>query len=82
MQIHAAMLALRTGKPVKMVYNREESFFGHVHRHPAVMRYEHGASADGKLVFRQGGDRPRRRRIRLDHTCRRRQRGLARRWTV
>jgi len=51
MQIHAAMLALRTGKPVKMVYNREESFFGHVHRHPAVMRYEHGASADGKLVF-------------------------------
>jgi xanthine dehydrogenase D subunit len=51
MQIHAAMLALHTGKPVKMVYNREESFFGHVHRHPAVMRYEHGASADGKLVF-------------------------------
>jgi xanthine dehydrogenase D subunit len=51
MQIHVAMLALRTGKPVKMVYNREESFFGHVHRHPAVMRYEHGASADGKLVF-------------------------------
>lgn len=50
-QIHAAMLALRTGKPVKMVYNRKESFFGHVHRHPAVMRYEHGASADGKLVF-------------------------------
>jgi CO/xanthine dehydrogenase Mo-binding subunit len=51
MQIHVAMLALRTGKPVKMVYNREESFFGHVHRHPAVMRYEHGAAADGKLVF-------------------------------
>ncbi|HCT76532.1 MAG TPA: xanthine dehydrogenase subunit D [Micromonosporaceae bacterium] len=51
MQIHVAMLALHTGKPVKIVYNREESFFGHVHRHPAVMRYEHGASADGKLVF-------------------------------
>ena len=51
MQIHVAMLALHTGKPVKMVYNREESFFGHVHRHPAVMRYEHGATADGKLVF-------------------------------
>lgn len=35
MQIHACLLALRTGKPVKMVYNRFESFFGHVHRHPA-----------------------------------------------
>jgi OHCU decarboxylase len=34
-----------------MVYNREESFFGHVHRHPCRMRYEHGATADGRLVF-------------------------------
>ena len=34
MQIHACMLALHTGRPVKIVYNREESFFGHVHRHP------------------------------------------------
>jgi len=51
MQIHACMLALRTGKPVKMVYSREESFFGHVHRHPAVLRYEHGATRDGRLVF-------------------------------
>ena len=51
MQIHAAMLALRTGKPVKMVYNREESFFGHVHRHPASMAYTYGATAEGKLVF-------------------------------
>ncbi|WP_200926666.1 molybdopterin cofactor-binding domain-containing protein [Sphaerimonospora mesophila] len=51
MQIHAAMLALRTGRPVKMVYGREESFFGHVHRHPARMRYEHGATRDGRLVY-------------------------------
>ena len=43
MQIHACMLALHTGRPVRMVYNREESFFGHVHRHPCWMRYEHGA---------------------------------------
>jgi CO/xanthine dehydrogenase Mo-binding subunit len=50
MQAHACLLALHTGKPVKMVYGREESFFGHVHRHPAWMRYEHGASRDGKLV--------------------------------
>ena len=50
MHIHACLLALHTGKPVKMVYNREESFFGHVHRHPARMRYEHGATRDGTLV--------------------------------
>ncbi|HJR39886.1 MAG TPA: xanthine dehydrogenase subunit D, partial [Nocardioidaceae bacterium] len=51
MQVHACMLAMRTGKPVKMVYSREESFFGHVHRHPARMRYEHGAGEDGRLVY-------------------------------
>ncbi|QNP69413.1 molybdopterin-dependent oxidoreductase [Streptomyces roseirectus] len=50
MQIHACLLALRTGKPVKMVYNRFESFFGHVHRHPARLTYEHGATRDGKLT--------------------------------
>jgi len=51
MQIHACMLALHTGRPVKIVYNREESFFGHVHRHPCRMRYEHGADRDGRLVY-------------------------------
>jgi xanthine dehydrogenase D subunit len=51
MHVHACMLALHTGKPVKMVYNREESFFGHVHRHPAEMRYEHGATSEGRLVY-------------------------------
>ena len=51
MQIHVSMLALRTGRPVKMVYSREESFFGHVHRHPARMEYEHGATRDGDLVY-------------------------------
>jgi CO/xanthine dehydrogenase Mo-binding subunit len=51
MHVHACMLALHTGKPVKMSYNREESFFGHVHRHPARMRYEHGAKSDGTLVY-------------------------------
>ncbi|WP_433893463.1 xanthine dehydrogenase family protein molybdopterin-binding subunit [Streptomyces sp. CA-111067] len=50
MQIHGCLLALRTGKPVKIVYNRFESFFGHVHRHPAKLWYEHGATRDGKLT--------------------------------
>ncbi len=51
MHVHACLLALRTGKPVKMVYNREESFFGHVHRHPATMHYEFGAQRNGKLAY-------------------------------
>ncbi|MGW0367234.1 xanthine dehydrogenase family protein molybdopterin-binding subunit [Streptomyces sp. NPDC002990] len=50
MQILACLLALRTSKPVKIVYNRFESFFGHVHRHPAKLYYEHGATKDGKLT--------------------------------
>jgi xanthine dehydrogenase D subunit len=50
MQIHACLLALVTKKPVKMVYSREESFFGHVHRHPARLWYRHHADRDGKLV--------------------------------
>ncbi|MGW1973975.1 xanthine dehydrogenase family protein molybdopterin-binding subunit [Streptomyces sp. NPDC001889] len=50
MQIHACLLALRTGRPIKMVYNRFESFFGHVHRHPARLSYEHGATRDGRLT--------------------------------
>jgi xanthine dehydrogenase D subunit len=48
-QIHAAMLALRTGRPVKMAYAREESFLGHVHRHPARLHYVHAADRDGRL---------------------------------
>ena len=49
-QIHGSMLALRTNRPVKMVYNRQESFVGHIHRHPARIWCEHGATRAGKLV--------------------------------
>ena len=51
MQIHACMLALHTERPVRIVYSREESFVGHVHRHPAWMRYETGATREGRLVY-------------------------------
>jgi xanthine dehydrogenase D subunit len=50
MQLHACLLALATGRPVKMAYLREESFVGHVHRHPAWMDYEHRADAGGRLI--------------------------------
>src|SRR5581483_3866970 len=50
MQIHGALLALHTARPVKIVYSREESFTGHVHRHPSRIWAEHRATRDGKLV--------------------------------
>jgi CO/xanthine dehydrogenase Mo-binding subunit len=50
MQIHGAMLALHANRPVKMVYNRQESFVGHIHRHPARIWMRHAADRDGRLV--------------------------------
>lgn len=50
LHIHLCLLALHTGLPVKMVYDRSESFTGHVHRHPARMWYRHEADDHGRLV--------------------------------
>ena len=50
LQVHTCLLALRTGRPVRFQYSREESFFGHVHRHPAKIWMRHHARADGVLV--------------------------------
>ncbi|MFN8224569.1 MAG: molybdopterin cofactor-binding domain-containing protein [Gaiellales bacterium] len=50
MQIHAALLALHTERPIKIVYDRAESFVGHVHRHPARIWMEHRANRDGRIT--------------------------------
>jgi xanthine dehydrogenase D subunit len=50
LHIHSCLLALHTGRPVKMVYSRRESFLGHVHRHPARIWMRHSAEPDGTLV--------------------------------
>ena len=50
MQIHGSLLALRTGRPVKMSFGREESFHSHVHRHPSRIWMRHGVTAEGALV--------------------------------
>ncbi len=54
MQIHACLLALHTGRPVKMSYGREESFLAHVHRHPSRIWLRTGATRDGRLVAVRG----------------------------
>ncbi len=50
LQVHTCLLALRTGRPVRIAYSREESFLGHVHRHPARIWMRHHATAEGKIV--------------------------------
>ncbi|MGK4908900.1 molybdopterin cofactor-binding domain-containing protein [Streptomyces albus] len=50
LQVPLGLLAMRTGCPVKIALNREESFLGHAHRHPTLLRYRHHADGDGKLV--------------------------------
>lgn len=44
-----AKLALKTGRPVKLLYTREEVFYSHRGRHPMKMRFTTGATKDGKL---------------------------------
>ncbi len=45
-----AKLAMKTGRPVKILYTREEEFYAHRGRHPMHMRYEVGAKRDGTLT--------------------------------
>ena len=45
-----ARLAMKTGRPVKILYTREEVFYAHRGRHPFHMRYRVGARSDGKLT--------------------------------
>ncbi len=49
LQVHCALLALRTSRPIKMQYGREESFYGHVHRHPAKIWIRHHATRAGVI---------------------------------
>jgi 4-hydroxybenzoyl-CoA reductase alpha subunit len=44
-----AKLAMTTGRPVKMLYTREEVFYAHRGRHPFHMKYRTGCDAGGKL---------------------------------
>ena len=44
-----AKLAMVTGRPVKILYTREEVFYAHRGRHPFHMRYRIGADRDGML---------------------------------
>jgi len=47
-----ALLAKKTGRPVKAVYTREEEFIASTTRHPLVMDYKTGVAKDGRLLAR------------------------------
>jgi len=49
-EAYLALLARATGRPVRLTYTREESILAHSKRHPYVMRYRTGATADGRIV--------------------------------
>ena len=46
----AALLSMKTGRPVKMVHTRTEEFTAAVTRHPSVIRMTTGARRDGTLA--------------------------------
>src|SRR5438128_11391855 len=47
---HAALLALKARRPVKLVYDRVEDMLATTKRHPAVIRHRTGATRDGRLT--------------------------------
>ncbi len=47
---HAALLALKSGKPVKMIYDRAEDMVATTKRHPSRTHHRTGVTRDGKLV--------------------------------
>ena len=66
LQVHTCLLALRTGRPVRIAYSREESFLGHVHRHPATIWMRHHATPRRRDPADRGPHGARRRRLRVD----------------
>ena len=53
MEPHIVLLAMKTGKPVKMKYTREDEFEVSTVRHPYLTKYKSGLKKDGTLVARQ-----------------------------
>ncbi|MEP6807550.1 MAG: xanthine dehydrogenase family protein molybdopterin-binding subunit, partial [Chloroflexota bacterium] len=51
--LHAALLARKVGKPVRMIYDRHEDLSATTKRHPAVVRHRTGVTSDGRLVAQE-----------------------------
>ncbi len=47
---HAALLALKAKRPVKLIYDREEDMLATTKRHPSVVKHRTGVRRDGRIV--------------------------------
>ncbi|HWK89168.1 MAG TPA: xanthine dehydrogenase family protein molybdopterin-binding subunit, partial [Longimicrobium sp.] len=47
---HAALLARKAGRPVKIIYDRVEDMVATTKRHPSIIRHRTGVTRDGRLV--------------------------------
>src|SRR3954470_9906569 len=47
---HAALLARKSGRPVKLIYDRVEDMVATTKRHPAIVRHRTGVTRDGRLT--------------------------------
>ena len=50
MALHAALLALKAGRPVKLIYDRSEDMAVTTKRHPSRVRHRTGVDRDGRLL--------------------------------
>src|SRR5881394_231639 len=50
---HAALLSLKSGKPVKMIYDRAEDMVATTKRHPSRTRHKTAVSKEGKLLAQE-----------------------------
>lgn len=48
--LHAALLALKAARPVKMIYDRGEDMAATTKRHPALVKHRTGVTRDGRLL--------------------------------
>jgi CO/xanthine dehydrogenase Mo-binding subunit len=48
--LHAALLCLKSGRTVKLVYDRGEDMAATTKRHPALVRHRTGVTAEGRLL--------------------------------
>jgi len=48
--LHASLLALKAGRPVRMIYDRHEDIAATTKRHPAIVRHRTGVTHDGRLL--------------------------------
>ena len=50
-EIHAGLLALKTQRPGRLIYTRQDSLIANTKRHPLLMKFRTGARSDGWLTF-------------------------------